>query len=62
MLIADKDCNSFLYFKWYILSEDIQNFIHEIALENFLRYLQIETTSSEKTGTHPSTPEQLDLG
>ncbi len=44
------------------LSEDIQNFIHEIALENFLRYLQIETTSSEKTGTHPSTPEQLDLG
>ncbi len=44
------------------LSTEIQNFIQENAVERFLKYIQLETTSSENTGTHPSTPEQLELG
>jgi len=44
------------------LSKEVQDFIEENVLERFLRYVQIETTSSEETGTHPSTPEQLELG
>ena len=44
------------------LSKKIQDFIQENALERFLRYVEVETTSSEETGTHPSTPEQLELG
>ena len=31
------------------------------ALERFLNYIQVETTSSESSGTRPSTPEQLVL-
>ncbi|MHA1552617.1 MAG: peptidase T [Candidatus Heimdallarchaeaceae archaeon] len=44
------------------ISKEIQDFILVNAKERFLRYIQIDTTSSEKTGTHPSTAEQLVLG
>lgn len=44
------------------ISTDILNFLLEDAKERFLRYIIIDTTSSEETGTHPSTPEQLELG
>ncbi len=44
------------------LSNDILKLIQEEAKIRFLRYIQINTMSSEKTGTHPSTPEQLVLG
>ncbi len=44
------------------LSTDILNLLLSEAKERFLRYIAIDTTSSEETGTHPSTPEQLVLG
>ncbi|MHA1955056.1 MAG: peptidase T [Candidatus Heimdallarchaeaceae archaeon] len=45
-----------------VLSKEVQDFIQENAIERFLRYIQVDTTASEETGTHPSTPEQLELG
>ncbi len=54
--------NSHLLRKSMQLSNDILNLIQTEAKERFLRYIQIETTSSEETGTHPSTPEQFELG
>ncbi|MHA1219299.1 MAG: peptidase T [Candidatus Heimdallarchaeaceae archaeon] len=44
------------------ISKEVQDFIQENVLERFLRYIPVDTTSSDETGTHPSTPEQLELG
>ncbi|MCE7748940.1 MAG: tripeptide aminopeptidase PepT, partial [Candidatus Heimdallarchaeota archaeon] len=45
-----------------MLTKEIKDFVFREAKERFLRYITIDTTSSEETGTHPSTPEQLELG
>ncbi|MHA1200006.1 MAG: peptidase T [Candidatus Heimdallarchaeaceae archaeon] len=44
------------------ISKEVQEFIQKDVLERFLRYIPVDTTSSDETGTHPSTPEQLELG
>ncbi|TKJ38374.1 peptidase T [candidate division LCP-89 bacterium B3_LCP] len=43
------------------LSEEIKSFLQEEALQRFLRYVKVHTTSDETTGTHPSTERQFDL-
>ena len=45
-----------------ILSEEIQNFLLDNALERFLRYVKIWTTSDENTGIIPSTQGQIEFG
>ena len=44
------------------LTEDIQEFLLNDALERFLRYVKVWTTSDESVETVPSTKIQLDLG
>jgi len=44
------------------LSKDIQEFLLNEALERFLRYVKVWTTSDESVETVPSTKNQLDLG
>lgn len=44
------------------LTKDIQEFLLNDALERFLRYVKIWTTSDESVETVPSTKIQLDLG
>jgi len=45
-----------------ILSEEIQNFLLDNALERFLRYVKIWTTSDENTEIIPSTKGQIEFG
>lgn len=45
-----------------ILSEEIQNFLLDNALERFLRYVKIWTTSDENTEIIPSTQGQIEFG
>ncbi len=45
-----------------MITTEIKDFVLKEAKERFLRYIAIDTTSSEETGTHPSTSKQLDLG
>jgi len=45
-----------------MLSEEIKKFLHEEALNRFLRYVQIWTTSDEHSNSNPSTENQFDLG
>ncbi|MFX1379300.1 MAG: peptidase T [Promethearchaeota archaeon] len=44
------------------LTKDIQDFLINEALERFLRYLKVWTTSDESVEMVPSTKNQLDLG
>ena len=44
-----------------MISEEIRVFLADRALNNFLRYVKIDTTSSEESGTHPSSKGQWDL-
>jgi tripeptide aminopeptidase len=44
------------------LTEDIKQFLLNKAVENFLRYVKIFTTSDIKSASYPSTQNQLDLG
>ncbi len=44
-----------------MLTNKIKDFLLNEARERFLRYVQIETTSDEKSGKHPSTEGQWDL-
>ena len=44
------------------LSNKIQNFLLKDALERFLRYVKIWTTSDTKSASFPSTENQLELG
>lgn len=44
------------------LRKEIQEFLLEEAVERFLEYVKIYTTSSEESTTYPSTSCQLDLG
>jgi len=45
-----------------MLSEEIQNFILSYAVEHFLKYVQVWTTSDEKSSSFPTTDNQLELG
>ncbi len=45
-----------------MLSEVIKEFLHEEALNRFLRYVQIWTTSDEHSNSNPSSQNQFDLG
>jgi len=45
-----------------LLSEEIKEFLHEEALNRFLRYVQIWTTSDEHSNSNPSSQNQFDLG
>ncbi len=44
------------------LSKDIKDFLLKDATERFLRYVQVWTTSDEKSPANPSTPNQLEFG
>ncbi|MFX1387433.1 MAG: peptidase T [Promethearchaeota archaeon] len=44
------------------LTKDLQEFLLNEALERFLRYVKVWTTSDESVETVPSTKNQLDLG
>ncbi|MBC8204164.1 peptidase T [bacterium] len=43
------------------LNQEIRDFLKADALERFLRYIKVHTTSEENTGTTPSTKRQFDL-
>ncbi len=43
------------------ISKEILDFISKDSLERFLRYVQINTTSNEESGTNPSTKNQFEL-
>ncbi|HUW89127.1 MAG TPA: peptidase T [Candidatus Nanopelagicaceae bacterium] len=45
-----------------MLSEEIKEFLHKEALNRFLRYVQIWTTSDEHSQSNPSSQNQFDLG
>jgi len=45
-----------------LLSEEIREFLHKEALNRFLKYVQIWTTSDEHNQSKPSTQNQLVLG
>ena len=45
-----------------MLSEEIKEFLHKEALNRFLRYVQIWTTSDELSQSTPSTENQFELG
>ena len=44
-----------------IINPTVQEFLRNEARERFLRYVQIETTSDENSGTHPSSETQWNL-
>jgi len=44
-----------------MLNDEIKHFLLKEARERFLRYVQIDTTSDEKSGKHPSTEGQWHL-
>ncbi|MDY0094860.1 MAG: peptidase T [Candidatus Vecturithrix sp.] len=44
-----------------MITSIVQKFLRDDARERFLRYVQIETTSNEHSGTHPSTQTQWNL-
>ncbi|MCI0651448.1 MAG: peptidase T [Planctomycetes bacterium] len=44
-----------------MLREEIRRFVRDDARERFLRYVQIHTTSDEKSSTKPTTSRQIDL-
>jgi tripeptide aminopeptidase len=44
------------------LTKEIQEFLLKVALERFLRYVKVWTTSDQSVETVPSTKNQLDLG
>lgn len=43
------------------MKKEMQDFLGEEAKARFLRYVQIETTSDESSGTHPSSESQWEL-
>jgi len=45
-----------------LLSEEIKELLHKEALNRFLRYIQVWTTSDEHSNSNPSTQNQLALG
>jgi len=45
-----------------MLSEEIQNFILSYAVEHFLKYVRVWTTSDEESSSVPTTNNQLELG
>ena len=45
-----------------MLSEEIKEFLQKEALDRFLRYVQVWTTSDEHSDSNPSTQNQLALG
>jgi tripeptide aminopeptidase len=45
-----------------LLSEEIKEFLHKEALNRFLRYVQVWTTSDEHSNSNPSTQNQFALG
>ena len=45
-----------------MLSEEIREFLHKEALNRFLRYVQVWTTSDEHSNSNPSTQNQFALG
>ena len=45
-----------------MISEEIKEFLHKEALNRFLRYVQVWTTSDEHSDSNPSTQNQLTLG
>ncbi len=45
-----------------MLSEEIKEFLYQEALNRFLRYVQVWTTSDEHSDSNPSTKNQLALG
>jgi len=45
-----------------LVSEEIKEFLHKEALNRFLRYVQIWTTSDEHSQSNPSSQNQFDLG
>ena len=45
-----------------MVSEEIKEFLHKEALNRFLRYVQIWTTSDEHSQSNPSSQNQFDLG
>jgi tripeptide aminopeptidase len=45
-----------------MISEEIKEFLHKEALNRFLRYVQVWTTSDEHSDSKPSTQNQLALG
>ena len=45
-----------------MISEEIKEFLHKEALNRFLRYVQVWTTSDEHSDSNPSTQNQLALG
>ncbi|MHA1459625.1 MAG: peptidase T, partial [Promethearchaeota archaeon] len=45
-----------------MISEEIKEFLHKEALNRFLRYVQVWTTSDEHSNSNPSTQNQFDLG
>jgi tripeptide aminopeptidase len=44
------------------ITKELQKFLFDEANKRFLKYVTIDTTSDEKTGTFPSTEKQFDLG
>jgi tripeptide aminopeptidase len=44
-----------------LISEKIKNFLLETAVDNFLRYVKVWTTSDENSSSHPTSENQLDL-
>ena len=45
-----------------MLSEEIKEFLHKEALNRFLKYVQVWTTSDEHSQSNPSSQNQFDLG
>ena len=45
-----------------MLSEEIKEFLHKEALNRFLRYVRVWTTSDEHSNSNPSSQNQFDLG
>ena len=45
-----------------MLSEEIKEFLHKEALNRFLKYVKVWTTSDEHSSSNPSTQNQFDLG
>ncbi len=45
-----------------VISKEIQAFLLDDAVERFMRYVKVWTTSDEKSSTTPTTKGQLELG
>jgi len=44
-----------------MISEEIKEFLHKEALNRFLRYVQVWTTSDEHSDSNPSTQNQVGI-